>query len=307
LRGAARGLVLLVGLATLIGLLDRVSWAFELADVFRLQYVVVLVGAALVALVLRLPWLAGVAAAFALVNVAVLGIPLLPTAAAADGTRRDRCGLSLRTSKWETPTSRPLRVSSDRTHPDVFGVTELTPAMARHLAGELPKYHSRILEPRGDAYGIAVFSRVPLRSARVVPSRRTVASDDCRGCGRRGPSGDARRDPRPHAVRGIDPHPALRALAAARPSFGRRVVVCGDFNTPPWSGPLRDFSAMPAPRPLRRARLGGYSWPTWSSLLRVPLDNCFVSSSVVVTPIATGPDIGSDHRPLVVDLGVTKQ
>src|SRR2546430_6845334 len=85
LRGAVRGLVMLVGLATLLGLLDRVSWVFELADFFRLQYVAVLVGAALVALVLRRPRLAGVAGAFALVNVAVLGIPLLPTAAAADG------------------------------------------------------------------------------------------------------------------------------------------------------------------------------------------------------------------------------
>src|SRR2546430_16598091 len=92
LRGAVRGLVMLVGLATLLGLLDRVSWVFELADVFRLQYVAVLVGAALVALVLRRPRLAGVAAAFALVNVAVLGIPLPPTAAAAgrhtDGSPR---------------------------------------------------------------------------------------------------------------------------------------------------------------------------------------------------------------------------
>ena len=37
------------------------------------------------------------------------------------------------------------------------------------------------------------------------------------------------------------------------------------------------------------------------------LDNCFVSSRVVVTAHRDGPDIGSDHRPLVVDLGVTKQ
>jgi len=50
-----------------------------------------------------------------------------------------------------------------------------------------------------------------------------------------------------------------------------------------------------------------FSWPTWSSLLRVPLDNCLVSSRVVVTAHRDGPDIGSDHRPLVVDLGVTKQ
>jgi hypothetical protein len=47
--------VLVVGVASLVGLLDRVSSVFELADVFRLQYLVLLAGAALAALVLRRP------------------------------------------------------------------------------------------------------------------------------------------------------------------------------------------------------------------------------------------------------------
>ena len=51
----------------------------------------------------------------------------------------------------------------------------------------------------------------------------------------------------------------------------------------------------------------GYSWPTWSSLLRVPLDNCFLSDGLGVRAYRDGPNVGSDHRPLVVDLGVTKQ
>jgi len=308
LRGAVRGLVLLVGLATLIGLLDRVSWVFELADVFRLQYVVVLVGAALVALVLRLPWLAGVAAAFALVNVAVLGIPLLPTAA-ADGHAAGSLRLVVANVQVGNTDFAAVARLVAQTHPDVFGVTELTPAMARHLAGELPKYHSRILEPRGDAYGIGVFSRVPLRSARVVPfpadgGPPTIVAHV--GVAGRLVTLVVTHVHTPFAGSIHIRH--LRALAAARPSFGRRVVVCGDFNTPPWSGPLRDFSSHARLRDLYGGRAwSGYSWPTWSSLLRVPLDNCFVSSSVVVTAHGDGPDIGSDHRPLVVDLSVTKQ
>src|SRR5262249_18247170 len=80
-RSAVRAVLVtviaVVGLATVVGLLDRVSWVFELADVFRLQYLVVLVGAALAALVLRRPRLALAAAGFAAVNVAVLGISLI--------------------------------------------------------------------------------------------------------------------------------------------------------------------------------------------------------------------------------------
>ena len=75
----------MVGLATLLGLLDRVSWVFELADIFRLQYFVTLAGAAFAAALLRRPRLAGAAALLAAVNAVVLGISLIPTARAASG------------------------------------------------------------------------------------------------------------------------------------------------------------------------------------------------------------------------------
>jgi endonuclease/exonuclease/phosphatase (EEP) superfamily protein YafD len=70
---------------------------------------------------------------------------------------------------------------------------------------------------------------------------------------------------------------------------------------------MRSFAAASALRDLygRRAWVA-YSWPTWSSALRVPIDNCFVSGGVAVRSYEDGPDVGSDHRPLVVDLGVTR-
>ena len=34
----------------------------------------------------------------------------------------------------------------------------------------------------------------------------------------------------------------LRALAAARPRFAHRLIVCGDFNTVPWSAQFRKFA-----------------------------------------------------------------
>jgi hypothetical protein len=41
LRAFLTGVVAVVGLATLVGLLDRLWWVFETAGVFRLQYLVV--------------------------------------------------------------------------------------------------------------------------------------------------------------------------------------------------------------------------------------------------------------------------
>jgi endonuclease/exonuclease/phosphatase (EEP) superfamily protein YafD len=97
----------------------------------------------------------------------------------------------------------------------------------------------------------------------------------------------------------------LEALAAARSQLGKRVVVCGDFNTPPWSGPLRRFAERTRLHDLYGSRAwSAYSWPTWGYVFRVPIDDCFVGDGVAVTSYHDGSNIDSDHRPLVVDAGL---
>src|SRR5262245_2563421 len=306
-RGIVFGVILLVGLATVLGLLDRVSWVFELADIFRLQYLVVLAGAALGALLLRRPRLAGAAALLAAVNVAVLGISLIPTATAASGTPAGSLRLVVANVEVGNTDFAAVRRLVARTHPDVFGMTELTPTMAKHLGPALRGYRARVIETRNDAYGIAVYSRRPLLSARVVhlpadgPPTVVVRT---------------RVAGKPVSLVVTHVHTPfagsihvrqLNSLAEARPGLGPRAAVCGDFNTPPWSGPLRDFAAGADLRDLYGGSAwAAYSWPTWSSLLRVPLDNCFVGAGIAVRDHHEGPDVGSDHRPLVVELAVLR-
>ena len=307
LRGIVVGVILVVGLATVLGLLDRVSWIFELADVFRLQYLVVLAGAALGALLLRRPRLAGAAAVLAAVNVAVLGISLIPTATAASGTPTGSLRLVVANLQVGNAEFAAVRRLVARTHPDVFGVTELTPTMARQLGPALRGYRARVVETRNDAYGIAVYSRRPLLSARVVhlpadgPPTVVVRT---------------RVAGKPVSLVVTHVHTPfagsihvrqLHALADVLPGLGPRAAVCGDFNTPPWSGPLRDFATHAHVRDLYgRSAWAAYSWPTWSPLLRVPLDNCFVGEGIAVRGHHEGPGDGSDHRPLVVDLAVLR-
>jgi len=302
------GIVLVVGLASTVGLLDRISWVFELADVFRLQYLVLLAGAALAAVLLRRPPLAGLAALLAALNIAVLNIPLTPGASAAPASAKGSLRLLVANVEAGNTDFAAVDRLVTRTRPDVFGVIELTPAMARHLRTALPHYRPRALEPRDDAYGIGVYSRVPL-SAHL---ERFPADG--------GPPtvvGRVRVAGMPVSLVITHIHTPfagsihirhLDALTAARPQFGPRAVVCGDFNTPPWSGPLRGFAADSGLRYLYGNHAwSGYSWPTWSPLLRVPLDNCFVSPDVVVTNHRDGPGDGSDHRPLIVDFGIVKR
>jgi endonuclease/exonuclease/phosphatase (EEP) superfamily protein YafD len=305
LRGIVLAMILVVGLATVLGLLDRAFWVFELADVFRLQYLVLLAGAGLGALLLRRPRLAGAAALLAAVNVAVLGISLIPTATAASGTPAGSLRLVVANVEVGNTDFAAVRRLVARTHPEVLGLTELTPAMAAGLGPALRGYPARVVETRRDAYGIGVYSRRPLLSARIV---HLPASGPPTAVVRTRIAGTTVSLVVTHVhtpfagsihVRQLD------ALAEAR--LGPRAAVCGDFNTPPWSGPLRDFASRAGLRDLYgRSAWAGYSWPTWSPLLRVPLDNCFVGGSIAVRDHHDGPGDGSDHRPLVVDLAVLR-
>jgi endonuclease/exonuclease/phosphatase (EEP) superfamily protein YafD len=304
LRGLAVGIVAAVGAATLLGLLDRFFWFFVVVDVFRLQYAVVLAVAAIAAAGLRRFRLAALGAALVAVNVVVLALPF-PTSATPvpPGAKR---ALRLLIANVETGNTHYAEIAQlvERTHPDVVGLVELTPAIAAHLEQALPAYKVRRLAPRTDAYGIGVFSRLPLRATvehnpadapAVVVARLRV-------------HGKALTLVVVHIhtpFAGSVYHRQLDALARERPRFGGRVAICGDFNTPPWAGPFRHLAETAELAELYGRRAwSGYSWPTWSRLLRVPLDNCLLAPGIAVVRHEEGSRIGSDHFPLIVDLAI---
>ena len=80
-------------------------------------------------------------------------------------------------------------------------------------------------------------------------------------------------------------------------------MVVGDFNATPWSSPFRRL--MGAADLLNSQTGFGLqpSFPTTSNLLlRVPIDHLLHSDALEVVGRQLGPELGSDHFPLVVDL-----
>lgn len=307
MRLAVRVLIALLGIATLLGYLDRLSWFFELETFFRLQYAVLLGVLALLALV-RLDWIAvAVGVALAFLNIATIapdwtpskhGPPLGPQTvrmafANVDVSNHDhRAALA-----W---------VRSQNAA--VVGITELSPAWLTALAPVLRGYRYRVMHAQDGAYGIGLFSRIPLHGRVVrLPGKgppTVVASFAL--------------DARPvtlvltHPHTPFGPHAGglhqqqLRALAAARPSWHARAIVCGDLNTPPWSGPLQALLGHAHLADSHRGHGLEPSWPTWGWPLGVPIDNCLLSPGLALTQRARGPAIGSDHYPLDVSVIATR-
>ncbi len=83
------------------------------------------------------------------------------------------------------------------------------------------------------------------------------------------------------------------------------VLLIGDFNATPWS----DVMAQIGRRGLNLVDCGAPFTPTWSPLytsplgryIGLPIDSAYVSEGVTAA-CRVGPDVGSDHRPLIVDV-----
>jgi endonuclease/exonuclease/phosphatase (EEP) superfamily protein YafD len=300
---AVRAAVVVLAAASVAGFLDRFAWPFELVTIFRLQYAVVLALLAAPALLLGARRTALVAILVASLNVASVAPPLDDRAeAAAPGAP-----LRLLLVNVEAGNDRydELVRLVRKVRPDAIGVTELDATWAGELARRLPGYRHRLLVPQDGAYGAGVYSRLPLE-ARVhrFPATEGPPTIVAR---LRPPGGDELTFVVTHVhtpFAGSIHARQLEALAAARPRLGRRVAVCGDFNTVPWSAAFRRL-ADHGLVDLYDGSWPGYSWPTWSPFLRLPIDNCLVAG-VIVADHRHGPDIGSDHYPLIVDLSVPR-
>lgn len=100
---------------------------------------------------------------------------------------------------------------------------------------------------------------------------------------------------------------ALRDIGGRARRLDDQAIVAGDFNATPWSGKLDDLDAIK--RLERRTRAFG-TWPTPShprlagGALGGPwpvaaIDHLYVGRAWRLASLRRGPDIGSDHYPLI--------
>jgi endonuclease/exonuclease/phosphatase (EEP) superfamily protein YafD len=300
LRRSVVGLVMLLGALTLLGLLDRWTPYLELATFHRSQYAVLLGIAALAAIPLRSNRVALVALLLAGVNVlAASQVPSSPEVAAAGSPHLRLLVVNVQYANGEHDRVAQL---IEETDPDIVGITELTPAWVRGLESALESYPERRLAPDDGAYGIGLFSRVPLRGSRI----EHVPSDGPPSVVATVPLGRSQLDlvlTHVHTPFAGEIHTRhLQALAERRQELGEQVAMCGDFNAVPWSQPVRELLERADLRSIHgRFGLSG-TWPAGAGILRVPIDNCLVSEGVAVVGRRVGPHIGSDHLPLIVEL-----
>jgi endonuclease/exonuclease/phosphatase (EEP) superfamily protein YafD len=81
-------------------------------------------------------------------------------------------------------------------------------------------------------------------------------------------------------------------------------ILMGDMNTAPWMPHVVRATGQGV---LRDSALGWGIQPTWAvdnPLWALPLDQVWIGKSFKVLDRHIGPEVGSDHRPVVVELGL---
>ena len=297
--------IILLGIAaTWIGLLGDVWWFFDLFSHFRLQYIAICLVA--------VPWflsrrsLSGAAASAA--GLFVNGGLLLglfgssPSRPAAPDFQLRVVSINVHTSNRSAGEVIKFVRHADA---DLVFLMEVDEWWANELAPLKQMYPHSLIESREDNFGVAFFSRVEGIRSRIkyfgsvgVPS--VVAELRQNGKG----------------IRFIGTHPlpptgagnsALRdeQLAEVCKFAGNSdvpVLLAGDLNATPWSAGMRllvrDGSfQMP---------VASTVWsPTWMSNwpVAVSIDHALATPPLVVLRREVGPDVGSDHRPVTVDVG----
>ena len=103
----------------------------------------------------------------------------------------------------------------------------------------------------------------------------------------------------------------IAAIAATVRDSTLPTVVVGDLNETPfgraWRGLLAESGLVPARRvaglaPTWPVRASGFRVPAWAG---IPIDHALATPDLAPTAFEVGPDLGSDHRPIVAEFAWT--
>lgn len=230
-------------------------------------------------------------------------VPVSAAAAAAPHVRVASANL-----RYDNPEHAPLINELEAADADIIVLEEVTPAWWRAIArSELLSSHPVTVKAlRDDPGGMAILSRHPLTDVDVKHAGGwpiITATAELGG--------------RPVHLAGVHlvapletfqrNQRAQRAITAIARTLERPRVLVGDFNASPynrWHQQLLDLGLRDAHEAVGRPF--ATTWPNGRHLLPpLLLDHLFADPPIVPVRVREGRGVGSDHRPIVVDLAIT--
>ncbi len=294
----------LSGVGTFVGFFGGLWWPLDLFSHFRAQYFLVLAMIAVILGIGRKRRPALILGAVSLINLGVI-LPLYFGGSPSDAPE-DSSSLRAMLLNVNAQLGDPLRVlrAVEETDPDFLILEEINSEWMQALAPLESSHPYRIVRTRGDNFGIGLFSKTPLARAEIVyvgdayvPSVIAAVEIDGRTL-----NIFATHPPPPGSRQST--HWRDDQLASI-PDFLRDlsppILLIGDLNVTPWSYHYRKLLKGTGLRDSSRGMGLQPTWPADIPLLWIPIDHCLYSDGIEILGRRTGPDVGSDHFPLIVD------
>ncbi|WP_144392843.1 endonuclease/exonuclease/phosphatase family protein [Pleionea sediminis] len=194
-------------------------------------------------------------------------------------------------------------------NPDLIMLQEFNFEWQRNLSSLKKTYSHNIEVPRHDSFGIAVYSKRPL----ITLEERVWGDAGL-------PSIYAELMLEGIKVSLVSTHPLppisfeyytqrnqqIEKIIADMALINQPKIISGDFNLSFWStqyqrlgldkynNTRKGFGTLP-------------SWPVQAPLFYIPIDHILVSDELNYTNTKTGPDIGSDHLPVITEISLKRK
>ena len=196
----------------------------------------------------------------------------------------------------------------EREQPDIVVLLEYTSEWEAAMDRLPDRYLSRITAPDNGAFGIAMFSTLPLEShefmylgqSEVPAIAARFESDDFDGT-----LIGVHLNPPIGSTWATDRNIQTRELKEYLLQLGEPFVTVGDFNNTPWSPTFRSFIAETdwyVAKPLLTA-----TWPARANRFGIPIDLAVASADVTLGSRETVILPGSDHFGIRIDVGSQRQ
>ncbi|MGA0334013.1 MAG: endonuclease/exonuclease/phosphatase family protein [Kiritimatiellia bacterium] len=297
----------LLCLASFLTLFARGHWILDLFSHFRPQMALGLIICSLCMGLCRKPWLLLPFLLICLVHLAVILSLYFPGASKFSPRYSERLRLLL--INVNSSSGDPERVLDyvQQRGADVVILQEFSSRWMEMARSLKEIYPFRLLEIREDNFGMALFSRRPFLSEEVlyfteeeVPSLAV----------------ELRLDAERFLLLATHPVPPVSAeytrarnlqlqkIAAFVADSSIPVLLAGDLNTSPWSPVFRDLLRDSG---LENSMQGFGIQPTWPTMippLWTPLDHVLHSRTFTTLRRKVGPDVGSDHFPVELTIGL---
>lgn len=291
--------------ALVLGFLGRWLWPFDLLNHFRVHCVALLVLAAGVLLGLK-DWKNGIVAAL---GAALAAIPLfdylVPQNPASLPASSEPSLRVLTFNVWfRNEDFARIADYLATSGADIAVLQEISEHQGRRLHAALEMYPYAYVGGASESDAI-VFSRWPIGAAQTVQLsangvsaiRVTIEWNE------RPITLVAAHLHWPIGPRTADRRNAeLAGLAVLAQSHTDPLLVLGDFNITPWSPHFRAFLDASALHDCARGHGLDPTWPSQLIALGIRIDHCFASAHWRTLDASIGPSVGSDHRPVLVEL-----